>query len=387
MRILILGDVPPFVIGGAEMQAWRLARQWVEFGHRVDIAGYRIPNETREGIRLYRLAVFRQGGRPLRGLSYFLSVAAFLFRRRRQYDLIYCRFLGEAALSVAFLKHVALVDLLLVAVPASAGSEDKADLALLRSLPATDKLVFLLNQQCECINYIAPGIERNLQKIGVKPKRTAYIPNGVFLSPRRAQGPRGSVRRLVFVGRLAYPKGLDLLFPCLHRLKQKGFAFKLTLVGDGEMRPRLEHLASTLNLEDHVEFLGEQSQEAVAVELEKAELFILPSRYEGLSNAALEALSYGLPCLLSRCGGLDTFLTKDMGWVFDSAKPEEVEGALAEAMSITPERWRAMSQACRTLAETRFSLESVAQRYVELFESLSYSAHSRATLGKHFDST
>ncbi|WP_145998705.1 glycosyltransferase family 4 protein [Methyloterricola oryzae] len=370
MRILVLGDVPPFVIGGAEMQAWRLARQWVELGHRVDIAGHRIPNATHEGVNLFRLSVFRQGGRSLRGASYFLSVAAFLLRRRHQYDLIYCRFLGEAALSVAFLKHVALVGLPLIAVPASAGSEDKADFALLRSLPATDKLVLLLNQQCECVNYIAPGIEQNLRKIGVQPKRTAYIPNGVSLSSRRAQGPKGKVGRLVFVGRLVYPKGLELLFPCLCRLKQKGFTFKLTLVGDGDMRPHLEHLASTLNLENDVEFLGEQSHEAVANELEKAELFILPSRFEGLSNAALEALSYGLPCLLSRCGGLDTFLTKGMGWVFDSANPEEVEAALAEALSITPDRWRAMSQACRTLVETQFSLESVAQQYIELFESL-----------------
>lgn len=370
MRILIIGDVPPFVVGGAEMQTWRLARQWKARGHQVHIAGHRIPTGTCDDIELFNLPVIRRTGRLVRGISFFVSLAFFLVRRRLQYDLIYCRFLGEAALSVAFLKQLGLVDLPLVAVPASAGDEGNADAALLRSLPATKILVSLLNRHCDCINYITPGVDRSMEQIGIRPKIKAFIPNGVAISQYSAQGPQEKVYRLVFVGRLVCQKGIDLLFLCLRELIDKGFYFHLTLVGDGEMREALEKLALELGISRYVCFLGRQSQDVVTRELKKAHFFVLPSRYEGLSNAALEALSCGLPCLLSRCGGLDAFLTKDTGWVFDPCDTAEMEAALLEALQVTPERWHAMSRACRELVRTRFSLDSVASRNIALFESI-----------------
>src|SRR5919109_2444578 len=106
VRILVLSDVPPHVVGGAEIQTWRLACAWASMGHRVEIAGHRIPTMKQEGIRLIHLPVFYPGGRALRGLSYFLSLARFLLAFRKNYDLIYCRFLGEAAISVAMLKQL-----------------------------------------------------------------------------------------------------------------------------------------------------------------------------------------------------------------------------------------------------------------------------------------
>jgi glycosyltransferase involved in cell wall biosynthesis len=370
MRILVFGDVPPFVVGGAEMQTWRLARQWRARGHEVHIAGHRIVEGTRDGIALFHLPVIRRAGRAIRGLSFFVALALFWVRRRLHYDLIYCRFLGEATLSVAFLKQLGVLNVPLVAVPAAGGEEDNADAALLRALPATQTLVTLLNRQCDCINFIAPGVARAVQKIGLQPKRSAYIPNGVPMSQCIAQGPRESAHRLVFVGRLVYQKGLDLLFPCLTRLKKEGLHFQLTVVGDGELRPGLEKLAQALGIEGQVRFMGEQPQDVVAEELARADFFVLPSRYEGLSNAALEALACGLPCLLSRCGGLDTFLTKETGWVFDAHDPEEMGSVLGEALRIAPARWRAMSGACRELVRTQFSLEAIADRNITIFEEL-----------------
>lgn|GEM_PF-1316088 len=370
MRILVFGDVPPFVVGGAEMQTWRLARQWRARGHEVHIAGHRIAEGTRDGIALFHLPVIRRAGRAIRGLSFFVTLALFWARRRMHYDLIYCRFLGEATLSVAFLKQLGIINVPLVAVPAAGGEEDNADTALLNALPATQTLVSLLNRQCNCINFIAPGVAQAVQKIGLQPKRVASIPNGVLMNQCVAQGPQENAHRLVFVGRLVYQKGLDLLFYCLSWLKREGLYFQLTVVGDGEMRPDLEKMALALGIDGQVRFVGEQLQERVSEELAKADFFILPSRYEGLSNAALEALACGLPCLLSRCGGLDTFLTKETGWVFDAHDPGEMRSVLSEALRIEPELWRAMSQACRKLVRVQFSLEAIADRNIALFEDI-----------------
>lgn len=193
-----------------------------------------------------------------------------------QYDLIYCRFLGEAALSVAFLKQLGVINVPLVAVPAAGGEEDNADTALLSALPATQMLVSLLNRQCDCVNFIAPGVAQAVQKIGLRPKRIAFIPNGVPMSQRVAQGSQENARRLVFVGRLVYQKGLDLLFPCLSWLKSMGLHFQLTVVGDGEMRSDLEKMALALGIDGQVRFVGEQPQERVAEELAKADFLSCP---------------------------------------------------------------------------------------------------------------
>ncbi|MFZ4698992.1 MAG: glycosyltransferase family 4 protein [Candidatus Methylumidiphilus sp.] len=370
MRILVFSDVPPHVVGGAEMQIWRLARAWATMGHQVEIAGHRIPAMKQEGIRLVHLSVLYPWGRALRGMSYFLSLAGFLLWHRKHYDLIYCRFLGEAAISVAMLKNLGLVKQPLVAVPAAGGREDKADVALIQSLPGTEKIIVILSRQCDCVNFIAPCIEESLSQVGLRPKMTAHIPNGVPVSEDRTVGAVSGIKRLLFVGRLVYQKGLDILLPILARLSESGSQFELRLVGDGPDRQYLENLTRKLGLQDCVSFLGEQPQSIVREELMKAYLFVLPSRYEGMSNAALEALSCGLPCVLTRCGGIDAYLSPDVSWVCGLEDPDDLYRALMEALNVRQEKWKEMSDSCRYLVMNNFSLESVARRNIELFETL-----------------
>lgn len=369
MRILILADVPPEVIGGAEMQAWRLARAWRDAGHTVEIAGHRIPNAERAGIGLHHLPVFKQASRALRGVTYFVSLAWFLLvRKRGQYDLLYCRFLGEAALSVAILKQLRLIHIPLAAVPAAGGMEGNADLAILRSLPATAALIALLSRQCDCVNYIAPGIEQTFHHVGLAPRHILRIPNGIDLPKLAARAMPGP--ELLFVGRLSQQKGLDRLLPVLARLHAKGRSFRCTLIGDGPLRGELEGQARKLSLTGKVTFPGNQEQEVIQAKLLQTRAFVLPSRYEGLSNAALEALAFGVPCILSRCGGVDSCLSAETGWVFDSGDDSRLEKALIEALDLPDDRWQQMSRACGALVAKSFSLDDIARRYLEIFEAL-----------------
>jgi hypothetical protein len=183
VNILILSDVPPHVIGGAEIQAWRLAKIWTQMGHRVEIAGHRLRNGVRENIRLHRLKVVYRLGRGVRGLTYFFSLARFLLANQRRYDVIYARFLGEATITVCVLKALGLVRLPIVSVPGAAGKQGKSDFAFFTSIPGHPLLVHLINNHCECINFINPQIESALRSLGIRPQRSSYIPNGVYLPP------------------------------------------------------------------------------------------------------------------------------------------------------------------------------------------------------------
>ena len=76
--------------------------QWVDRGHDVAFAGHRTPTGAHGApgreIRAFHLAVLKNRGRPFRALSYFLSLSCYLLRRKRRYDLIYCRFIAEERL-------------------------------------------------------------------------------------------------------------------------------------------------------------------------------------------------------------------------------------------------------------------------------------------------
>ena len=80
-----------------------------------------------------------------------------------------------------------------------------------------------------------------------------------------------------------------------------------------------------LCLEKKVRFTGALAKETIRTKLADADVFLLPSRL-GMSNAALEAMEAGLPILLTRCGGIDTYIDENTGWI---CEPDDVDGLTA----------------------------------------------------------
>src|SRR5262249_53589832 len=119
--------------------------------------------------------------------------------------------------------------------------------------------------------------------------------------------------RLVFVGSLANRhKGLDVAIDALARCRREGTHVALTVLGDGIERRGLEARARTLGLGEGIRFLGQlPAGRAVRSVLEASDLFVLPSRTEGLPRAMLEAMAAGTPALASRVGGSAELLPED----------------------------------------------------------------------------
>jgi glycosyltransferase involved in cell wall biosynthesis len=121
------------------------------------------------------------------------------------------------------------------------------------------------------------------------------------------------VARLLFVGSLAQMyKGPDVLLRAASRSISKGLALEITIIGDGKHRTELERLAQKLGLRNRVRFLGEiSSGEPVRRELDRADLFVLPSRTEGMPRAMIEAMARGLPCIGTFAGGIVELLPSE----------------------------------------------------------------------------
>jgi GalNAc-alpha-(1->4)-GalNAc-alpha-(1->3)-diNAcBac-PP-undecaprenol alpha-1,4-N-acetyl-D-galactosaminyltransferase len=104
---------------------------------------------------------------------------------------------------------------------------------------------------------------------------------------------------LIAVGRLHHQKGFDLLLKAFHKIHAKYPDWQITILGEGSLRSDLEQLRSKLKLIDRVHLPGLVSN--VPEYLNQADLFVMPSRFEGFPMALCEAMAYGLPVLSADC--------------------------------------------------------------------------------------
>lgn len=114
---------------------------------------------------------------------------------------------------------------------------------------------------------------------------------------------------LTFVGSLAQLyKGPDVLLRAIYLCRLRGWNLKCKIVGDGRMRYYLEKLSQKLEIDDSVVFLGRVDRSEVCKILDTSDLFVLPSRQEGLPRSIIEAMSRGLPVISTNIGGIPELL-------------------------------------------------------------------------------
>ena len=141
-------------------------------------------------------------------------------------------------------------------------------------------------------------------------------------------GTAGDRRGLVTVARLVPQKGIDVLIRAMARTVGEAGGWTLTLVGDGPERQDLERQVEQAGLQDRVQFLGFRPDPQTF--LLQAGVFVLPSRFEGMPNALLEAMAAGLAVIVTNAspGPLEVVEHGTSGWVVPSDDPV----ALAEAL-------------------------------------------------------
>lgn len=171
----------------------------------------------------------------------------------------------------------------------------------------------------------------------------------VLAVPRRSRSVTDGVR-LITVGSLEQLyKGTDTLLGAMALARTAETALSLAVLGDGKHRAELEALAQRLGLEGSVAFHGTvPGGEAVRAELDRADIFVLPSRTEGLPRAMIEAMARGLPCIGSAVGGIPELLPPE-----DMVPPGDARALARKIQEVasSPERMAAMS--ARNLAKAQ----------------------------------
>ena len=374
MRILVLADVPPGTVGGAEVQAWHLARQWAANGHAVLIAGVNNVPRTEGRVTVVRLPLW-QRSRLSRGVSYLLAVMWLVWRRRGGFEVVYCRFIREQAFAASFARALGLLGCPVVVCPACAAQHGDVH-RILRS-SARSIWVRVLRRGGLTINAMSRQIREEIPLLGLADARISDIPNGVLMPelPPRSSSTAGPWK-VLFLGRLVEQKGADVLLDAAQLLRQAGHDFVIEIVGDGPLREVLSERVASLGLEACVRLIGAKAPDAISDVFLHADVFVLPSRYEGMPGVLLQALAYGLPVIATRVSGSEDIVSEDMGWLVPVDDPGALADAFQEAFRHGRDRLRTMGARGRALAARVYDNEVIARRYERLFEELIESSHN-----------
>jgi glycosyltransferase involved in cell wall biosynthesis len=195
---------------------------------------------------------------------------------------------------------------------------------------------------------------------GLKPGSVRVIHNAVpkFRVPR---GARLGAQVIGAAGRFHPQKGFDTLLHALAELP----GVRLRLVGDGPERERLIRLSKSLELEDRVEF--EEWVEEPAAALGGIDLFCLPSRFEGLPLALLEAMRAGIPVVGTDVGSVSDAIDHGVtGLLVPPDDPSALAAAAAQILRDADLRERFAREA-QVVADERFSAEMMTERFEALY--------------------
>lgn len=369
---MIASHFPP-AVGGTERQAHSLAAGLVKAGHRVTVltlARQDAPSrEVLDGVQVERALAARGRGFAF-AASYGLSLLRHLRRLLAGHAVLHAHHLYLEAMAAAWAGMRA--GLPAIAKVACGGPD--GDFARLRRSRTSVGLPLL--RRLHRVVAITTETEAELLANGFASNRIARIPNGVDLArftpaadPAIAQARVGfGPETVVFLGRLDPQKGLDLALAAWARVTDRRTKARLVLAGDGPARPALTDQVEALSLGRSVRFLGTRPDPETL--LQASQIFLLPSRSEGMSNALLEAMASGLACVASRIGGNSDLLEHGLTGLLT---PPGDAPALADALGLlledAPLR-RRLGVAARAAVADRYGMNRVIQQYAALYAEL-----------------
>jgi GalNAc-alpha-(1->4)-GalNAc-alpha-(1->3)-diNAcBac-PP-undecaprenol alpha-1,4-N-acetyl-D-galactosaminyltransferase len=202
-------------------------------------------------------------------------------------------------------------------------------------------LSHLLYRTASLVTVNSKGAAKSLSSL-VPEHKLAYVPN--VLTAAQPTDLRLPAPTIVAGGRLVPQKGLDVLFRAFAARRDELQGWRIALLGEGSARRSLEQLARSLGIDDRIDWPG-HVPEPYAYFM-AADIFVLPSRYEGMPNSLLEAMSCGLPVVVSdaSAGPLEVVEHEKTGLIVPCDDVEALGAAIAR-LARNPELRRSLGAA------------------------------------------
>ena len=225
--------------------------------------------------------------------------------------------------------------------------------------------------------FISKAVETSFEKkFKIENKRKAIIYNGInekFFAETKIKRNEGDCKKnIIFVGRLSYVKGVDILIKAFKEVEKRNDNIGLTIVGDGEDREKLINLSKKLNVSDKVKFVGRQSN--VIQWLDNANIFVYPSIWEeGFGISVVEAMARGCIPIVSNRGGLAEIVKNGKnGIAFNKNDSKELASAIEKILNMdNEEKKKIILEAIATSKKFSINstLENLKKQYYEIIHT------------------
>lgn len=373
MRVcLYVGTALP-KIGGAEMVVDQLAREWIQSGHEVTVLAPRPGPWSRPDDSLYPYEVVRHP--PFFSSRFGVEWYGRYLRaehRRKRFDIVHCHGLFPHAYLAVRGKGVHGAPVVFTSHGGDVGPDDRR-----YQKPKVRERMLWTMGQLDAMIAIGPFTREGFERLCPSPVRIVDIPNGVAWRdyatpvPRPLDLPDDILPReyVLFLGRLAERKGVDLLIQALASLPRQGNT-ELVVAGDGQLREPLEALVRDLGIMDRVRFVGRVSGAKKIHLLQNARCVVMPSRrWEALPLVLLESFAAGTPVLGANAPGLAGFIKPGHnGLLVSTESVPELADALRHVFASPGEMARLGKQA--SIQARQQGWDIIAKRHLELFDEL-----------------
>lgn len=175
---------------------------------------------------------------------------------------------------------------------------------------------------------------------------------------------------IVTVGRLSLQKGYITGMHIMYKLKKDNYRFKWVIIGDGPQKMEIQYHCHFMNLDNVIEFAGAKNQNEVIEAFKMADVFFLPSIYEGVSNAAIEAMCMKLPVVSSKSGGIQEVIENGYnGFLADVGDIETMYQQMKKLMD-DEALGKAIGEAAHNSVVNRFTSENYLDGFEKMYSKL-----------------
>lgn len=403
---VILSSAPPGRVGGSELQAYKLFSILKEMGHSVFLVSkhesslvttwgnmelYLIKNSNQLMLLFEKIRAIFKPERdtkseplviefddsvttnnalvekiPLTGfLIWFLPLLWkffwYLRNKRRDFDIIYVPIMEQWAFIGCILGQ-------LLNKPVIVKDATMNGISNILRFPLGKAMQKYIIKRTNKFIAISSAIKLNFLNEGISEDRIEFIPNGVEIKKLDRLPVRG---RCLFIGNLYQQpaKGIDILLKSWIEIHKKNPEAQLYVVGGGEIEEYNKYIEK-LGIGGSVFFMGKHQN--IYLFLQEAEIIIIPSRREGLSNVLLEAMMLGIPVVASNISGNQDLIVDGVnGMLFDVNNIRELTQDVTTLLA--NENLRSMfSVKSKELIERKYNINHVAEEYSHLFNELKH---------------
>ncbi len=385
--------IPRFlpIVGGSETQALNLCSQWYAMGNEVSVLTLEVNGESKKSI-INSVKVFRLRRFSNDAITGAFSFIPAIFTRRNTANIV-------IIFAAGWLGAMAAVGCLILSIPYIVRIATAGDFAGLippeinyprwkritkRLLPLDLMRRFFLSCAHSLIA-ISAEINKEFVSNGVSPKKIVALRNGVDVNKfrpitseekrrlRQKLGLDHEKKYMLFAGRLVRRKGLDILLKAFSQIKDEFSDLHLIIAGESKgqldgIESSIRDMCLELELNNRINFVG------LIQEPEKyyqaSDIFVFPSRKEGMPNAILEAMSCGMPVLASDIGGNVDIITHMVnGFLFANEDVEMLANSIRALMQ-NDNLQAQLGNKARDYILQFHDIKNIAQRYLDLMKEM-----------------